>query len=223
MFPDPDVLCRFLKCNQKTAADWFLDFILMSLEGVEFHLAVKEGAETRMRRKRMVWLNKLSSHGEYEGRTRWKDETPALSTRKKRSGVKREKNPRSGKLKRMRMKSLKENAAGSTAEEPVGVSPSQPSPGSSGAGNGLRENVSWPQQEDGYEEVVMVDEEDEVFLEDEGEKEEKVPSPWRQSAALRFSRRVVEQPLTCDELIEGVPRVAFPDDLDLELEVPWED
>jgi len=30
VFPDPDVLCRFLKCNQKTAADWFLDFILMS-------------------------------------------------------------------------------------------------------------------------------------------------------------------------------------------------
>ena len=62
-----------------------------------------------------------------------------------------------------------------------------------------------------------------MFLEDEGEKEEKGPSPWRQSAALRFSRRVVEQPLTYDELIEGVPRVAFPDDLDLELEVPWED
>ena len=69
----------------------------------------------------------------------------------------------------------------------------------------------------------MVDEEDEVFLEDEGEKEEEVPSPRRQSAALRFSRRVVERPLTYDELIKGVPRVVFPDDLDLELEVPWED
>ena len=121
------------------------------------------------------------------------------------------------------MRRLKENAAGSTAEEPVGVSPSQPSPGSSGARNGFGESVSGPQQEDGFEEGGMVDEEDEVFLEDEGEKEEEVPSPWWQSAALRFSRRVVEQPLTYDELIEGVPRVAFPDDLDLDLEVPWED
>ena len=171
----------------------------------------------------MVVFNKLSSDCEYEERIRWKDDTPALSTLKKRSRVKREKNPRSGKLKRMRMRSLKENAAGSTAEEPVGVSPSKPSPGSSGARNGLGENVSGPQQEDSYEEVVMVDEEDEVFLEDEGEKEEEVPSPWRQSAALRFSRRVVERPHTYDEFIKGVSRVAFPDDLDLEVEVPWED
>ena len=89
VLPDPDVLCRFLKCYQKTAAGWFLDFILMSPEGVEFNQAVKEGAETRMRSKRMVWLNKLSSDREYEERTRWKDETPALSTPKKRSGVKR--------------------------------------------------------------------------------------------------------------------------------------
>ena len=32
---------------------------------------------------------------------------------------------------------------------------------------------------------------------------------------------VVERPLT--DLIERVPRIAFPDDLDLELDVPWED
>ena len=55
------------------------------------------------------------------------------------------------------------------------------------------------------------------------DEEEKVPSPRRQSAALRFGRRVVERPLTYDELIEGVPRIAYPDDLDLELDVPWED
>ena len=47
VLPDPDVLCRFLKYNQKTAADWFLDFVMMSLEGVEFHQGVEEGAETR--------------------------------------------------------------------------------------------------------------------------------------------------------------------------------
>jgi hypothetical protein len=143
-----------------------LDFILVSLEGVEFHQAVKEGAETWMRSKRMVWLNRLSSDWEYEERTRWKDETPALSTPKK-----REKNPRSGKLKRMRMRSLMEGAAGSTAKEPAGIPPSQPSPGLSGARNGFRVSVSGPQQEDSYED-------DEVFLEDEGEKEEKVPLPW---------------------------------------------
>ena len=114
----------------------------------------------------MVWLNRLSSDWEYEERTRWKDETPALSTPKK-----REKNPRSGKLKRMRMRSLMEGAAGSTAKEPAGIPPSQPSPGLSGARNGFRVSVSGPQQEDSYED-------DEVFLEDEGEKEEKVPLPW---------------------------------------------
>ena len=62
-----------------------------------------------------------------------------------------------------------------------------------------------------------------MFLEDEREKEEKVLLPRKQSAALRFSRRVVERPLTYDELIEGVPRIAFLGDLDLELDVPWED
>jgi len=183
----------------------------MSPEGVEFHQAVKEGAETWMRSKRMVWLNRLSSDWEYEERTRWKDETPALSTPKK-----REKNPRSGKLKRMRMRSLMEGAAGSTAKEPAGIPPSQPSPGLSGARNGFRVIVSGPQQENSYED-------DEVFLEDEGEKEEKVLLPRSQSAALRFGRTVVERPLTYDDLIERVPRIEFPDDLDLELDVPWED
>ena len=60
--------------------------------------------------------------------------------------MKRKKNPRPSKLKRMRMRSLKESAAGSTAEEPLGVSPSQPSPGSSGARNGFGESVSGPQR-----------------------------------------------------------------------------
>ena len=47
VFPDPDVVCRYLKCNQKVAADWFLDLVLMSLEGVEFHQGVEENAVTR--------------------------------------------------------------------------------------------------------------------------------------------------------------------------------
>jgi len=43
------------------------------------------------------------------------------------------------------------------------------------------------------------------------------------SAALRFSSRAVEQTPTYDELIEGTARVAFPEEMDLELDVPWED
>ena len=173
-----------------------------------------------MRRERVAWLTKLSSDWEYEERTKWKRVVPALPAPKVRSGVKQKKDPRPGKMKRMRMRSLKESMASSTAEEPAGIPPSQPSPGPSGVRNGFGEDVSGPQREDSYEEVVTVDEDDEVFLEDE---EEKVSSPRRQSATLRFGRRVVERPLTYDELIEGVPRMAFPDDLDLELDVPWED
>ena len=67
----------------------------------------KSGAETRMRRKRMVVFNKLSSDCEYEERIRWKDENSALSTLKKRSRVKRKNSSRPSKLKRMRMRSLK--------------------------------------------------------------------------------------------------------------------
>ena len=47
VFPDPDVVCRYLKCDQSTAVDWFLEFVLNSLETVEFHQAVEELAETR--------------------------------------------------------------------------------------------------------------------------------------------------------------------------------
>lgn len=47
VFPDPDVLCRFLRCNQKEAADWFLEFLMVSLEGVEYHQKTEEEAETR--------------------------------------------------------------------------------------------------------------------------------------------------------------------------------
>lgn len=67
----------------------------------------------------------------------------------------------------------------------------------------------------------MLDEDDEVFLEEEEEREEEVPNPKRRNAALRFSRRVVERPPTYDELIEGVPQIVFPEDLDIELEIPW--
>ena len=83
--------------------------------------------ELKVRRMKVGWLTKLSTDWEYEERTKWKGEVPALPAPKMRSGVKRKKNPRPGKLKRMR--SLKESVAGSAAEEPAGISPSQPSHG----------------------------------------------------------------------------------------------
>jgi len=69
----------------------------------------------------------------------------------------------------------------------------------------------------------MLSEEDDVFLDDEERRTEEVASPKRRSAALRFSRRVVERTPTYDKLIEGSARVSIPEELDLELDVPWED
>ena len=181
--------------------------------------------ELKVRRMRVERLTKLSADWEFEERTKWKGEVPALPTPKVRSGVKRKKNPRPGKLKRLRMRSSKESVAESNAEEPVDLPPSQPSPGPSRDRSGFGESVSGPQQEDGCseEEVVMLDEESEVFLEAEEERTEKIVSPKRMSAALRFSRRVVERTPTYDELIEGTTRGAFFEETDLELDVPWED
>ena len=96
----------------------------------------------------------------------------------------------------------------------------QPTPGPSGVRNDFRGEVSRPQQEDGFEEVVILQEDDEVSLEDEDKKEIKKK---RRSAALEFSWRVIEQPPTYDELIEGILRVAFPEELEMELEIPWEE
>ena len=77
--------------------------------------------ELRVRKMRVGWLTKLSTDWEYKERTKWKGEVPALPTPKVRSGVKRKKNPRPGKLKRMKLRSLRESTTGSTAEEPVGA------------------------------------------------------------------------------------------------------
>ena len=69
----------------------------------------------------------------------------------------------------------------------------------------------------------MLYEDDKVFLEEEEEREEEVPNPKRRSAALIFSRRVVERLPMYDELIEGVSQIACSEDLDIELEIPWEE
>jgi len=47
VFPDPDMLCRYLKCDQGAAVSWFLEFVMISLEGVEYHQVAEEQAQTR--------------------------------------------------------------------------------------------------------------------------------------------------------------------------------
>ena len=47
VFPDPDVVCRFLECNQVTAVNWFLEFVLQTLEGVSYHQTTEDLALTR--------------------------------------------------------------------------------------------------------------------------------------------------------------------------------
>ena len=47
LFPDPDVLCRYLDCTQDTAVNWFLEFVMLSLEGVEYHQGAEEAAQSR--------------------------------------------------------------------------------------------------------------------------------------------------------------------------------
>ena len=46
LFPDPDVLCRYLDCTQEIAVKWFLEFLLLSLEGMEYHQGDEEIAQT---------------------------------------------------------------------------------------------------------------------------------------------------------------------------------
>ncbi len=195
--------------------------VLQSLEEESEGLRKCE-EELRVRRMRVDRLTKLSKDWEYEERTRWREEV-ALPNPKVRSGVKRKKSSKPGKQKRMRMKSSRESVAESNAEEPVGLSPSQPSPGSSRGRSGFGESVSGPLQEDGSEELVMLEDDDDVFLEAEEERTERVASPKRMSAALRFSRKVVERTLTYDERIEGSARDSLREEMDLELDVPWED
>ena len=47
VFPDPDMVCRTLRGDQKAAVDWFLEFVMESLDSVEFHQAVEELAGNR--------------------------------------------------------------------------------------------------------------------------------------------------------------------------------
>ena len=72
-----------------------------------------ENAEVEVsnRRKRVDWLENLSQDWELKERTRWREDVPVVPGSKPRSGLKRSRSKskaKPGKLKRMRLRSLKE-------------------------------------------------------------------------------------------------------------------
>ena len=40
-------MCRYLDCTQEVAVNWFLEFLMLSLEGIEYHQGDEEAAQTR--------------------------------------------------------------------------------------------------------------------------------------------------------------------------------
>ena len=175
----------------------------------------------------------LSSNWEFEERTKWREDAPELPGWKKRVGVKRSgsvSRSKPNRAKRLKMRVLR------AAEEASGRSPSQPSPGKTGVRNELGDLVNGPQQEEELEDVVILEEDDEVLnevpsLESRGsvlgsEGSSSLPlesSMKRMSAASRRPSVPEKRMLSYDELIEGTPRMAFPDELDFEFEIPSED
>ena len=47
LFPEPEIVCKTLKTEQRGAVSWILDWILKSLEGVELHQQADKNATTR--------------------------------------------------------------------------------------------------------------------------------------------------------------------------------
>ena len=54
LFPDPDVLCRYLDCTQIRAFNWFLELMMLSLEGIEYHQGAEEAEEAAQSRGEMI-------------------------------------------------------------------------------------------------------------------------------------------------------------------------
>jgi hypothetical protein len=108
--------------------------VLQSLEEESEGLRKCE-EELKVRRMRVDRLTRLSEDWEYEEQTKWKGEVPALPNPKVRSGVKRKKNPRPGKLKRSRMRSSRGSVAESLrpslllVHPEIGVGSERVSPG----------------------------------------------------------------------------------------------
>jgi len=108
--------------------------VLQSLEE-ELEGLRKCEEELKVRRMRVDRLTRPSEDWEYEEQTKWKGEVPALPNPKVRSGVKRKKNPRPGKLKRSRMRSSRGSVAESLrpslllVHPEIGVGSERVSPG----------------------------------------------------------------------------------------------
>ena len=47
LFPEPEIVCKILKTEQRGAISWVLEWIIKSLEGVELHQQADEDATTR--------------------------------------------------------------------------------------------------------------------------------------------------------------------------------
>ena len=47
LFPEPDIVCKTVKTEQRGAVSWILEWILKSLEGVELHQDADEKSRSR--------------------------------------------------------------------------------------------------------------------------------------------------------------------------------
>ena len=47
LFPEPEIVCKTLKTEQRGAASWILEWIMKSLERVELHQSADEKASSR--------------------------------------------------------------------------------------------------------------------------------------------------------------------------------
>ena len=47
LFPEPKIVCKTLKTEQRGAVSWTLEWIMKSLEGVELHQSANERASSR--------------------------------------------------------------------------------------------------------------------------------------------------------------------------------
>ena len=129
--------------------------VVLNLEAERKCLEIDE-AQVLIRKKRVNWLEGLSTDWELKERTRWRDFVPGVKT-KSRSGQKRSRSKskvKPGKTKRMRKRArlARENAVvGEGSGVPSGSAPTQPGSGFPETGNGLGD------KDDGREDVVILD------------------------------------------------------------------
>ena len=170
-------------------------------------------AEVVIRRRRVDWLENLNQDWDLKERTRWREDVPGVPGAKPRSGVKcswSKSKAKSGKLKRMRLRSLRDGVKSvvkpKSGNELAGPAPSQPALSLPGVGNdlGAEDTGHW-------EDVVLLDEDDCLMEVDEGVKDDaqepgKAVSSKKlvkkMSAASRLSRFNGHRVRTHDEMVE---------------------